>query len=227
MSMVIRSSFVALFFLVLSTKYVVASIQVFPTEYQSNWTPGGNSWYVDNGYSGSTVGGLSGGVGELIDGVKGTSITSGYSQWAPYSLIDVGGGSAEITYIYHFDQRYAWESIVQYQYIYHNAAVNQPTSFEVSFSIDGGITYHSSVIRSMSDAENSLIRGTAEYSLLGAATGYHADAIRIVLNQPRRWSATDEVEFVALSVVPEPCSFAMLAGVFSITCAAFFRRRGL
>ena len=223
MSMVIRSSFVALFFLVLSAKCVVASIQVFPTEYQSNWTPGGNSWYVDNGYSGSTVGGLFGGVGELIDGVKGTPITSGYSQWAPYSLIDVGGGSAEITYIYHFDQKYVWESIVQYQYIYHKAAVYQPTSFEVSFSIDGGSTYHSSVIRSMSDAENSLIRGTAEYSLLGAATGYHADAIRIVLNQPSRWSATDEVEFVASAVVPESSSVALIISACSIICAACFR----
>lgn len=191
------------------------AIQISPLGYDSNLTPGGNAWYIDNSYTGSTSGGLSGGTGELVDGVKGTFISTGFAQWQPYSLIDTGNGGADVVYTYHFDQNYIWDSIIQYQEIFHKVAVYQPSGFDIEFSIDGGANYHSTVIRSMSVAENAVNKGVVQYSLLGSATGYHANTIRITLKQPTRWTATDEVEFFASGVVPEPSTYALLIG-----CAA-------
>jgi hypothetical protein len=48
---------------------------------------GANAWgaYYDNKYNGSSVGGfLSGGVGDLTDGVQTASVAAGYGAWAPY-----------------------------------------------------------------------------------------------------------------------------------------------
>jgi hypothetical protein len=209
---------------------LAAAVQVIPYAYESNRTPGGNSWYVDNGYTGSTGGGLSGGVGELVDGVKGSLITSGYSQWYPYSLIDVGGGPADITYTYFFDQTYEWDGIIQYQQIFHRAAVYQPGSFDIEFSIDGGASYHSTVTRLMSEDENAVTQGAVAYSLLGTATGYYADTIKITLHQDRRWTATDEVEFFgtavdSIGVIPEPSAFTVLLSLALFAGVASKRSR--
>lgn len=199
------------------------ALDVIPYQYDANISPGGNSWYVDNSYTGNTGGALSGGVGELVDGVKGTFISSGYSQWEPYSLYDTGSSGGQIIYTYYFDQVYAWDSLTHYNQIFVNAAVRVPNSFTTEFSVDGGASFHSSVYRETTTAERSVLKGAVVYDLLGSATGYFADVIRVTIDQPSRWWASDEVEFTG-TPVPEVAASGWFVGMSVVALLAFRRR---
>ena len=169
------------------------------------------SWYSDQTYNGAVSGNwLSGGVGELTDGVKNTSAAYGYSAWSPYVLWD--GYTPVITF--DLGANYAVSGIQAYFNYYPSAAVYIPPSAGIRFSSDG-VHYGATQLRTFSGAE--LVPGgndaVPSYNLLTAAgSGRY---VEVTLTSPNRWIALSEVEFFgSAATVPEPEIYAMLlAGI--------------
>ncbi|CAD5372653.1 conserved exported hypothetical protein [Rubrivivax sp. A210] len=175
--------------------------------------------YFDNGYtaspagtltgSRSLVGGaglLSGGKGDLTDGVLSASVSAGYGAWAPYVMWD--GSSPVITF--DLGSSHILSSVTTYFKYYPAAAVYMPGSVGMRFS-DDGVNFGGTQTRSLSAAER--VPGANDSDgvfqvLTSPASGRY---VELTLNNgpEGRWLALGEVVFdgapgsLAASV-PEP-----------------------
>jgi hypothetical protein len=174
---------------------------------------GPDGGYADQSYTGSRdrFGWLSGGEGELTDGIKGMHVDSP-DDWIPYVLWD---GYPESRQVITFDlgANYTVNEIQASFLYYPGPAVYIPASANIRFSADG-VNYGSSMLRTLSAAEqNPVGAGPASYNLLpSVGSGRY---VEVTLTRANRWIALSEVEFYGTAApVPEPETWAlMLAGL--------------
>lgn len=166
--------------------------------------------YHDNSYNGNrdSNGLLTGGTGDLTDGVTTASVAAGYGAWAPYVLWD--GPSPVITF--DLGARQALSSVTTYFKYYPQAAVYMPGSLGLRLS-DDGVHFSGVQLRTLSDAERTPGSNDSDgvFQVLNAPAS--ARFVELTLNQgpEGRWLALGEVSFAGTpSPVPEPAS-AILA----------------
>jgi hypothetical protein len=174
--------------------------------------PQGYYGYDDQSYNGSRAGGwLSGGKGDLTDGVKNTSVAGGYWAWSPYVMWD--GASPVLTFDLGSSQLV--DSVVAYFNYYPQAAVYIPLAASLRFSGDG-VNFGAAQLRNFSDVEQLPGGNDAVpfYELLlgGPGTGRY---VELTLTTAGRWTALSEVELRGVTAsVPEPQTWALwLAGL--------------
>ncbi len=173
--------------------------------------------YYDNAYNGTRDANrwLSGGTGDLTDGVTSVSVAAGYGAWAPYVLWD--GLSPVITF--DLGGPFTLSSVTTYFKFYPQAAVYMPGSMSLRYS-DDGLNFGAAQLRSLSDVERAPGGNDSDgvFELLsGAAQGRY---VELTLNNgpENRWLALAEVQFdgtpggTALDPnrVPEPASTALV-----------------
>ena len=201
-----------------------ADNQITPQTYSMfDWSRTNSwSWYSDQTYNGAVSGNLlSGGTGELTDGVKSASVVAGYGAWSPYVLWD--GYTPVITF--DLGANFAVSGIQAYFKYYPTAAVYIPPSADIRFS-NNGVNYGAIQLRTFSVAE--LAPGgddaSPSYNLL-TATGI-GRYVEVTLNTPGRWIALSEVEFYGSATpVPEPETYAMLLAGLGMLGYATRRRK--
>lgn len=170
--------------------------------------------YYDNAYSGTSAAGyLSGGRGDLTDGVTTASVVAGYGAWAPYVLWD--GISPVVTF--DFGSVHTLTSMLTYFKFYGSAAVYMPGSMGLRFS-DDGLNYGATQLRTLSDAERTGSDNTdGVFELLsGPVSGRY---VELTLNNgpQNRWLALGEVVFegtpggTAQNALPEPATVPLVA----------------
>lgn len=180
--------------------------------------------YYDNSYSGTNSGGfLSGGVGDLTDGVESASVSAGYGAWAPYVLWD--GQSPVITFDLGVSSSVS-EINTFFKY-YPSAAVYIPESIGIRVS-SNGTSFTSLNPRTFSETELAPGGNDANgiYQLLSTpATGRYFELT--LNNQPNnRWLALSEVTFKgSVAPVPEPETYAMLLAGLGLIGAVAKRRK--
>ncbi|NDY92986.1 PEP-CTERM sorting domain-containing protein [Ideonella livida] len=182
--------------------------------------PYGFYGYDDQTYSGSRAGGLlSGGTGDLTDGVVGGSVGSGYWNWSPYVMWD--GVSPVLTL--DLGTEHLVQSVQTSLIAYPSAAVYIPTEARLRFSTNG-VDYGPEIVRTFSAAERALGNdATPTYELLssGAASGRY---LQLTLVSAGRWTGLSEVTLLgSAAAVPEPTPLALLAAGLSLL--AWRRRR--
>jgi len=163
-----------------------------------------NSWYQDGSYNGTVSGGwLSGGTGELTDGLSGASVAGGYSAWDSYVLWD--GYSPAISF--DLGSRFEVQSIAASFVTNPTAAVYVPPSVNVAFSeVEGVFGAGTTVSLSAAPAGDDM-RFTREL-LVAPGNGRY---VQVSFTSPGRWMALSEVAFSGqASAVPEPESLALL-----------------
>ncbi len=167
--------------------------------------------YYDNAYTGSNTGGfLSGGKGDLTDGVFGTSVVTGYGAWSPYVLWYQQ--SPVITF--DLGAIHTLDSVTTYFKYYSSAAVYIPASVGVRFSSDG-ISFGATQVRSLSSTERYLSDNMDGIYQLLATPGVGRYVELTLNNLPENaWIALAEVVFDGslggVSNVPEPASGALI-----------------
>ena len=160
--------------------------------------------YHDNLYNGTrhANGLLTGGTGDLTDGVTSQSVAFGYGAWAPYVLWD--GASPVITF--DLGTRHDLTSVTTYFKFYPSAAVYLPGSMGLRFS-DDGVQFGSAQLRSLLPAERSPGGDDSNGVVQVLTAPASARFVELSLNQGAegRWLALGEVVFQgAASPVPEP-----------------------
>jgi hypothetical protein len=184
--------------------------------------PFGYYGYDDNSYSGQRSNGLlSGGEGDLTDGIKNVMVGGGYWNWSPYVMWD--GASPVLTF--DLGARHDVVSIRAYFNFYPNAAVYIPPSAQVRFS-DDGVQFGVAQLRLFNAGEQSPggNDSTPSYELLTSAG--QGRYVELTLTSPGRWIALSEVEFSGMpSSVPEPGSWAMLAAGLAVVVRLSRRRQ--
>lgn len=182
--------------------------------------------YYDNAYNGtSNAGYLSGGRGDLTDGVTTASVVMGYGAWAPYVLWD--GISPVITF--DFGSVHTLSSVLTYFKFYASAAVYMPGSMGLRMS-DDGVNFGSTQLRTLSDAERTGSDNTdGVFELLsGPVSGRY---LELTLNNgpQNRWLALGEVVFegtpggLAQQALPEPGTVSLAA--LALASLAGLRRK--
>jgi hypothetical protein len=172
--------------------------------------------YFDNLYDGDIDSNrfLSGGTGELTDGVLTATVTAGYGAWAPYVLWDAT--SPKITF--DLGGLYALTDVTAYFKYYPQAAVYIPASVSLRFSSDG-VSFGSAQQRLFDNAERVPGGNDSDgiYQLLVGSVS--AQFVELTLNNgpENRWLALSEVVFdgaptAAMNNVPEPGTGALLFG---------------
>jgi len=172
--------------------------------------------YFDNLYTGTSDSNryLSGGTGDLTDGVLTSSVVAGYGAWAPYVLWI--GQSPKITF--DLGGLYALTDVTAYFKYYPQAAVYIPGSVSLRFSSDG-VNFGSAQQRLFDNTER--VPGGNDsngiYHLLGGSAT--AQFVELTLNNgpENYWLALSEVVFdgataTAANSVPEPGTGALLFG---------------
>lgn len=171
--------------------------------------------YYDNAYTGTKdlSGFLSGGKGDLTDGVLSVSVAAGYGAWLPYVLWD--GQSPVITF--DLGGVFALTGITSYFKYYPQAAVYLPANIGLRFSLDG-LSYGADQTRTFSPAER--LPGGDDSDGIEALLLAPANArfVEVTLNNgpEDRWLALSEVVFdgaassvVTGGAVPEPGTAAL------------------
>lgn len=165
--------------------------------------------YFDNAYSGtrSASGMLSGGTGDLTDGVTTVSVAAGYGAWAPYVLWD--GLSPVITF--DLGASYNLSAITAHFKYYAQAAVFMPGSMDLRFSNDGS-NFGATQSRLLSAVERNVAGGDNSDGVFELLTAPGSGRfVEITLNNgpENRWLALAEVSFEGTpgssgNQVPEP-----------------------
>lgn len=171
--------------------------------------------YFDNGYNGahSAARYLSGGKGDLTDGVLSASVSAGYGAWAPYVMWD------GLSPVIRFDlgSTYTLSSVTAYFKYYAQAAVFMPGSVGLRYS-DDGVNFGAERLRGLSMAERNVPGGDNSDGIFDLLTtpGSGRYVEMTLHNGPEnRWLALSEVVFDgtpgAATSVPEPGSAALAA----------------
>lgn len=170
--------------------------------------------YYDNAYSGTRAadGTLSGGTGDLTDGVTSASVVAGYGAWAPYVLWD----GISPTIVFDLGESYAISSIVLSFKYYAQAAVYLPSSLGLRFSSDG-LNYGGAQLRTLSDAERVPGSDNSDgiYDVLAAPAGGRYVELTLNNGPENRWLALAEVSFDGVpggapaEGLPEPGGLAL------------------
>ncbi|OYU93888.1 MAG: hypothetical protein CFE45_20410 [Burkholderiales bacterium PBB5] len=169
--------------------------------------------YYDNLYNGnrSSGGYLSGGTGDLTDGVLTASVSAGYGAWAPYVLWD--GQSPVI--VFDLGSEYTLSSVTAYFKYYPQAAVYMPASVDLRYSNDG-LNFGSSHLRTLSADERAVPGGdNADGTFELITTPGSGRYVQMTLNNgpENRWIAMSEVVFDGTPgglSVPEPAGIALV-----------------
>lgn len=169
--------------------------------------------YDDNLYNGAhgPGGQLSGGTGDLTDGVTTALVAAGYGAWRPYVLWD--GLSPVITF--DLGARFDLSGVRTYFKYFPAAAVYMPGSMGLRFSSDG-VNFASSQLRTLLAAERLPGANDSDgvFDVLTAPAT--ARYVELTLNNgpENRWLALGEVVFdgviaSAPAGVPEPGAAAL------------------
>ncbi|OGA99067.1 MAG: hypothetical protein A3E25_04110 [Burkholderiales bacterium RIFCSPHIGHO2_12_FULL_69_20] len=169
--------------------------------------------YFDNAYNGtrSATRYLSGGTGDLTDGVLSASVSAGYGAWAPYVMWD----EQSPTITFDLGSTHTVNSVMAYFKYYPQAAVYMPGSLSLRFSSDG-VNYGSTQLRTLSVSER-VPGGNDSNGIFELLTSPgNGRFVELTLNNgpENRWLALSEVVFDgtpgAASSVPEPGSAGLL-----------------
>jgi hypothetical protein len=186
---------------------------VSPTSYDipNGYTGSFNYWDESYNGSGSTnVDGaaLTGGLGDLTDGVLATD--NWFVVEAPAGAGPYVGWTINPTLIFHF------------------SAINNFTTVRIHFDDangNGGVSTPASVDINGTNYVVPDPAGSAPFSQTFDVTGLSSDTLTITLNRNNVWVFTSEFEFASdtSSLIPEPSTFIIAAtGLFGIT---LLRRR--
>lgn len=194
----------------LSTLGIAASANANITVASYSMQDGANAWgaYYDNAYTGSRSpsGFLSGGTGDLTDGVLTASVAAGYGAWAPYVLWD--GQSPVITF--DLGATHTVNNITAYFKYYPGAAVYIPESVNLRFSNDG-LNFGSDQLRTFTSSEASPGGNDSDgiYQLLTTSASGRYVELTLNNNPANRWIALSEVTFDGTASAPVPVPAAM------------------
>ncbi len=170
--------------------------------------------YYDNAYNGTHGAGgqLSGGTGDLTDGVTSVSVVAGYGAWAPYVMWD--GLSPVITF--DLGAQIDLSSVTAYFKYYPQAAVYMPGSMGLRFSSDG-VSYGASQLRTLLAAERTPGGNDSDGVFQVLTTPASGRFVELTLNNgpENRWLALAELAFDgtpgnAATNVPEPGAAALV-----------------
>ena len=170
--------------------------------------------YYDNLYNGNhgPDGWLSGGTGDLTDGVTSASVVAGYGAWAPYVMWD----AQSPVILFDLGESYRLSRITSYFKYYAQAAVYMPGAMSLRFSSDG-LHFGSSQLRTLSAAERlpGADNSDGVFELLNGSQAAGRYVELSLHNGPeQRWLALGEVVFEGspggpVQGVPEPGSAAL------------------
>lgn len=170
--------------------------------------------YDDRTYSGARVGTapyytLSGGTGDLTDGLSEQHVTTGYALWEPYVMWE---GFSPVL-VFDLGQSHNVDTVNVSFIDYPSAGVYIPTGATVRFSNDGS-SWGSVINRTFTTGERTLGDDqVATYDLLGG-TGGQGRYAEIQLITAGVWTGISEVSFTGNLVpapVPEPSVLALMA----------------
>lgn len=168
--------------------------------------------YDDNSYTGIRGGQLSGGTGDLTNGVGQVKVGSGYWNWSPYVMWD------RVSPVLTFDlgARHNVASVLGDFNHFPGAAVYIPLKAEIRFS-DDGVNFGPKTTKVFSDTERLVSNASNDLTprLELLATLGQGRYVELTLVTAGRWTALSEVTFLGnVSAVPEPGAWAlMLAGL--------------
>ena len=191
------------------------AVEINPTSY--DMVEGGNGIFVynDGTYSGSNVAGfLSGGVGELTDGIIAPS--PWFTTPAPY----VGWRfiSPEITFNFA-----PLADLANVTFRFDNAKGAGGVFLPDSLSFDFGSGYQLGTPTLTTEGH----LGVFSYNF----TGINVSSFKVRIDSAQEWVMLTEVDFDGtlsdVAAVPEPASWALMIGGFGLAGAALRRRRAL
>ncbi len=185
--------------------------------------------YYDNLYNGtrSPSGYLSGGTGDLTDGVTSVSVAAGYGAWTPYVLWD--GLSPVITF--DLGAVYTFSTITAYFKFYPQAAVYMPGSLGLRFSDDGS-NFGATQLRTLTAGERVPGGDNSDgiFELLTSADSGRYVELTLNNGPENRWLALAEVAFdgtpgALQHDTPEPGSLALALSALAGLIGTGARRR--
>jgi hypothetical protein len=187
-----------------------------PTTYSTINGGIGSFNYADDAYTGTNIGGfLSGGLGELTDGIVATA------RWnsTPGPYVGWRFISPEITFSFE-----PLDDLAKVTFFFDDAqgagGVFLPGS--LSFDFGSGYVLGTPTITSQGNL------GVYTYDF----TNISADSFKVRIDSDQEWVMLTEVDFEgtltpAIAPIPEPASWAMMLGGFGLVGAVMRRRAGV